>query len=680
VLYEMAVGQRAFRGETAQILHAAILNDPPRPVRELNPKIPVRLEEIIGKALEKDRERRYQTASELATDLKRLKPQIEPNSGRFKRRIIATIAGALLLCISFALWFVMRRTTPEPGLPEVKQRQLTINSADQPIGSGMISPNGKMLVYGDAQGLHLQLIDSGETQILPLPEELKNKNIELEIGFWFPDSTKFVMNSRPAGAQAEEIFSSKSESTSIWRFSVQGEAPRKLRDEAYACAVSPNGSLISFQTNRGRYGDRDIWLMDADGENARKLYGSDENGNLDCVEWPPDWKRILYVINDQKGERLVNRDLKGGTPVLTLKESEPIHAVSWLPDGRLIYSKAEPEVIGGEICNFWELWVDHLTGKPVGRPKRVTSWSGFCMSDLSITADGRKLAFLKWTSRSSTYIADLDPNGNRISNPRHFTPSESVDLSLNWTPDSKALILYSNRAGKGGIYRQALDETNPQPLIVGSDIVERACVTSDGKWVLYLRREKVNASEFLMRVPVAGGASQMVSNVRRNAQVLCARPPSHVCAIAEPTDDQRQLIITELDPMKGRGGTLTRFALDPKDRGWFLDLSPDGTRIAAIRGPSGPIYILPMSGSTPEAELRVKDWTDLRSLNWAADGNSLFVGAGGDGTILHVDLRGNAAVLQKNAFLFGVKASPDGKHLAIPEHTMDRNLWMLENF
>jgi hypothetical protein len=172
----------------------------------------------------------------------------------------------------------------------------------------------------------------------------------------------------------------------------------------------------------------------------------------------------------------------------------------------------------------------------------------------------------------------------------------------------------------------------------------------------------------------------MVSNVRRNAQVLCARPPSHVCAIAEPTDDQRQLIITELDPMKGRGGTLTRFALDPKDRGWFLDLSPDGTRIAAIRGPSGPIYILPMSGSTPEAELRVKDWTDLRSLNWAADGNSLFVGAGGDGTILHVDLRGNAAVLQKNAFLFGVKASPDGKHLAIPEHTMDRNLWMLENF
>jgi hypothetical protein len=87
-----------------------------------------------------------------------------------------------------------------------------------------------------------------------------------------------------------------------------------------------------------------------------------------------------------------------------------------------------------------------------------------------------------------------------------------------------------------------------------------------------------------------------------------------------------------------------------------------------------------MSGSGPEAELRVKRWSNLRSLNWAADGNSLFVGTGGDGTILHVDLRGNATVLQKNAFLFGVKASPDGRHLAIPEYTKDHNLWMLENF
>ena len=90
--------------------------------------------------------------------------------------------------------------------------------------------------------------------------------------------------------------------------------------------------------------------------------------------------------------------------------------------------------------------------------------------------------------------------------------------------------------------------------------------------------------------------------------------------------------------------------------------------------------VFPVSGSGPEAELRVKGWSNLRSVNWAADGNSLFVGAGGDRTVLHVDLRGNATVLQKNALLFGIKASPDGRHLAIPEYRHERNLWMLENF
>jgi serine/threonine protein kinase len=676
VLYEMAVGQRAFSGETAQILHAAILNDPPKPVRELNPEVPVRLEEIIGKALEKDRKRRYQTALELTADLKRLKQRIGPASGRFKWWIIAGIV--VLSCVSLTSWFVMRRTVPGPGMPEVRQRQLTINSADRPLGFGMISPNGKTLVYGDAQGLHLQLIDSGETQVLSLPEELKSKNIELEAAFWFPDSTRFVMNSRPAGA--EEIFNSKSQSTTIWIFFAQGQAPRKLRDEAHACTVSPDGSLISFSTNRGRYGDRDIWLMDAHGENAHKLYSADENASLNCSGWSPDGKRILYIQTDAQGARFVNRDLKGGVPVLTFEDAEAVHDVLWLPDGRLIYSKVEPEVIGGENCNFWQMRLDPRTGDVVGKPRRITSWSGFCMGQLSITADARKLAFLKWADRVSTYIADLDPNGNPISNPRHFTQSESVDLSLDWTPDSKALILYSNRAGKGGIYRQALDETDPRPLIVGSGIVQRACVTPDGRWVLYLQRDKTNASELVIRVPVAGGASQTVSNVRSKSRILCAKNSSHFCALAEPTDDQRELIVTELDPVKGRGGALTKFALDPKDNRWFVDLSPDGARIAVIRGPSGPIYIFPVSGSGPEAELRVKGWSNLRSVNWAADGNSLFVGAGGDRTVLHVDLRGNATVLQKNALLFGIKASPDGRHLAIPEYRHERNLWMLENF
>jgi serine/threonine protein kinase len=671
VLYEMATGQRAFAGETAPLLHNAILNSKPRPIRELNPGIPGRLEEIVNKALEKDLKQRYQTAAQLSSDLKSLKQQITPASSRFVWRIFA----AVIVSSGLAIWVATRPSVQGPGLPEVKQRQLTLNSADHPIGTGMMSPSGKTLVYSDAQGLHVMLISSGETQTLPLPDELRDKDIYWENGSWFPDSKRFVVNSRAANG----VFFSKSEGTSIWSFSVLGEAPRKLRDEAFACAVSPDGSSISFETNRGRLGDREIWLMGPHGENARRLYESDENGSLDCSVWSPDSKRILYVQSDRNGTNFVSRALDGGPPVLALKGADEIYDVSWLSDGRLIYPKSEPEIIGGNICNFWETRLDSRTGKLIQKPRRLTSWSGFCMTDLTVTADAQKLAFLKWASRFTTFVAALDPNGDRISTSMHFTPSESVDLPLDWTPDGNTLILYSNRTGQGGIYRQNVDENSPTPIIVGSDILEMARVTADGNWILYLRREKPDGPELVMRIPLAGGVSQLVSTARRGAEIVCAKSASQLCAIAEPTDDHRQLTITALDAVKGRDAELASFSLDPREDAWFVDVSPDGTRISAITSPAGPIYIRSLRGGA-ENQIHVKGWSNLRSLTWAANGNSFFVGTGGDGTLLHVDFRGNATVLQKDTLSFCVRAAPDGRHLAVAQHTMERNLWMMENF
>ncbi len=73
VLYEMSTGQRAFTGNTSGVIFDAILNRPPTPPGRLNPTIPIQLENIIAKALEKDRELRYRTASDLRADLQRLK-------------------------------------------------------------------------------------------------------------------------------------------------------------------------------------------------------------------------------------------------------------------------------------------------------------------------------------------------------------------------------------------------------------------------------------------------------------------------------------------------------------------------------------------------------------------------------------------------------------------------------
>jgi eukaryotic-like serine/threonine-protein kinase len=80
VIYEMATGKQAFSGDTVAALHEAILNRTPVPARKLNPELPSGLGEIINRALEKDRNLRYQSASEMRTDLQRLKR--DPESGR----------------------------------------------------------------------------------------------------------------------------------------------------------------------------------------------------------------------------------------------------------------------------------------------------------------------------------------------------------------------------------------------------------------------------------------------------------------------------------------------------------------------------------------------------------------------------------------------------------------------
>jgi eukaryotic-like serine/threonine-protein kinase len=80
VLYEMATGMQPFRGDTSALIFQAILDRDPTPPIRLNPDLPAKLEEILSKALEKDRNLRYQHASDMRTDLRRLKRDTE--SGR----------------------------------------------------------------------------------------------------------------------------------------------------------------------------------------------------------------------------------------------------------------------------------------------------------------------------------------------------------------------------------------------------------------------------------------------------------------------------------------------------------------------------------------------------------------------------------------------------------------------
>ena len=684
VLYEMAVGQRAFPGETIPVLHAAILNQVPAPVRQLNPSIPPGLETIINKALEKEREKRYQTASEMCASLRvagdKLSGRTDPSraySSRVRWPVAAAGILAVLLVVG-AIWFAKRQPS---GLPQILETGLTNNSAEISVVGGSISPDGKYFSFSDAKGMHLKLIASGETRDLLLPDALKDKPEEWELGGWFPDSTRFLVNAFPLGSRPDEL---SSQGTSIWMFSVLGNPPRRIRDNAQADGISPDGSAIAFGANPGRFGDREIWLMGPDGENARKLYDTDENSSINSVVWSPDGKLIAYTRVDSEGVTFLSRDLKGGAPTTIFPASvgNEIFDYVWVP-GRLIYSSAKG------YCSFWEVRLDGATGKPIGEPRRLTNSSNsFCMSGESATADGKKLAFLKWFSQFTTYVADLDSSGTHVVKSRQFTLTRSHDNPSAWTPDGKALILTSNRGDSFGVYKQLLDQDDARPLTTPEENARNPEVTPDGKWVLYLEHwdnptgvGNSSKPDPLMRVPIEGGSSQPVlTATSARSEISCARPPSDLCVIAELSEDRKQVIVHAVDPIKGRGPELTRFDVDPNDDRWTIALSTDGKRFAAIRRPQDPIYVWPLNGENMR-EIRVNGWSDLRRVGWTADGTSLLVLSNqkGYGTLLHTDLQGHANGLWDHVTESWVE-SPDGRHLSVNVNTVDKNFSMLENF
>ncbi|MGC1474234.1 MAG: hypothetical protein WA804_00200, partial [Terriglobales bacterium] len=89
-----------------------------------------------------------------------------------------------------------------------------------------------------------------------------------------------------------------------------------------AWSVSPDGGLISFATNNGKLGERETWLMDRDGGQARKIFDTDENSSFAGFSWSPDSQRGIYLATDSTGDTVLERDLQGDPPVTLLTAAE----------------------------------------------------------------------------------------------------------------------------------------------------------------------------------------------------------------------------------------------------------------------------------------------------------------------------------------------------------------------
>jgi eukaryotic-like serine/threonine-protein kinase len=708
VLYEMATGQLPFRGESSGVVFNAILERAPvSPVR-LNPDLPAKLEDIVNRALEKDRDLRFQSATELRAELKRLKrdsetgrrgalteiaEEVEPRRDTKSGRSAAPTAAlpnalpalqarrsrvplflmlsglAVIVFVAVGL-FVLKPSWLWPTPPkQLLQQDLTANDSTNPIVGGVISPDGKQLAYFDrANGLSLLQIDTGEKRSFP-------NSASMSPGGWFPDGTHLLVSPPGPGG--------------LWKMSTVDGTSRKLLEETagvFAAAISPDGLRIAFNKSSA---PGEIWMMGADGEDPHRVL-SVEPSEIYALAWSPSSRRIAYILikvngNDTDKVAIESCDRESGQRQLILSENRlqgvnGLGDVSWSADGRVFYHLTEPAP-NAKFENIWAIAVDPDTGRVGGRPAQVTSGTEFTESNFSQSADGKRFAFVKMRSQDTIQVAEIQHGGASLGPPTLLRGDKWDRWLQGWTPDSQAVVFQSGPQNKWGIFKQNTRTHETQTLVSGPDWYDAPAVTSDGEWLLFTqgtRGDKSMASARIVRMPMTGGAAAVVA--RGYFSFGCAAK-ANVCVLSEVIKDRR--LFSVLDPLKGRGSDLAQ--TDPAWGVFGWSLAPDGKRIALISGTDhGQIQIINTSGGGTHT-IEMKGW-QLQSVNWSPDNQSLYVSGSGatSFSLLRVgpggEFRSLFDIPGGQGWIVNPVPSPDGRYLAYMRRTWESNIAMLENY
>ena len=390
VLYEMATGALPFKGESSGVIFKAILDSDPPPAQLFNRDLPADLERIISKALEKERDLRYQHASEIRTDLQRLKRDTESGTrpkiaaARPQRRSrIALWAGlslliALLAVSSILIW---RRSSAVAAPDSSQWVQLTNLTGD--IFEPALSPDGRMLAFlrgtnGSAQ-LYVKLLPDGE------PVQLTHDNLKNKITPEFsPDGSRIAYGTSGLNWQT-------------WVIPVLGGEPQLLLSNATGLTwIDANHVMFSeiksgvhlsvVTATESRSDQRDVYVPPNENDMAHFSYLS------------PDHKWVLVAeMGVDKGMipcRLV--PFAGGDARSVGPQSGGCDYAAWSPDGKWMYFNSDA---GSKGHHIWR------QAFPDGVPQQLTASLGE-EEGIAMAPDGKSLITSVGASERSVWVHD----------------------------------------------------------------------------------------------------------------------------------------------------------------------------------------------------------------------------------------------------------------------------------
>jgi serine/threonine protein kinase/Tol biopolymer transport system component len=679
VLYEMVTGALPFQGETSATIFDAILNRTPLAPARLNPSLPPKLEDVISKLLEKDRDLRYQSAAELRSDLKRLKRDTESGrerahesgatavsatgvpiaqSGRASSGstlaaaaqqhkvglgLLAAVALLLVAAAGFGVYslFFSARRLPFQNI------KITKVAGTHNARVAAMSPDGNYVAYvvnhEGNESLWLRHLASDSNAQIVTSDRVQYNAVRFS-----PDGSYIYYS------HTELASGTASQEYDLYRTPVLGGTPQLLvKDIDSPPSFSPDGRRFVFvRANDPDPGKYHILIANAEGGDENSIVTGSMKAPTGDTVWSPDGKTIaaieLLPASDSLSA-LVLLDPGNGSQkaMYQLKDILP-SALAWLPNGKdlaMIFSNQESNFILQQVG---------LVSSTDGRFRPITADTNN-YATLNVSSDGATIATVMFQSQRDVYVSpgqkpdysdvrqitsgDLVQTVSWMSGGKLLLqqdaalrllnvdngakvgmPSEKESASLQPFGCSDGHIVFTRGTSKRhslNIWRSEADGSGPRQLTQGQNDQNPAC-SPDAKTVFYIDL----TTQHYMKVPIDGGQAEPAVSVLAEPQAGLDIAPDGRTMVLGSYDFKAQRPNISLASADS-GQILQTLQYDSRHNG-RLRFSPDGKGIVYPIREKGVdnLWLQPIDG---EAGHQITNFTSLKiySYQWSADGKNL---------------------------------------------------------